>query len=513
MTVRDPRTTTAVPGRARAAYVLGALALVGLGLRLAWLRGEPFDFFAERQLYDALMARGMWADLGGRPPSGTAAAVAAGQTQVIEPPITQALAAGLYRVTGGEHLALARAVLALAWVVAVAPLWRLGRALVGPAGAWAAAVVWLCCPFTLAVSRSFQPDGLMLVLVVGTALALVRDAAAPTPRRRWTAVAWGSAAVFVKIHAVFVVGWLVVALAVRRGGVRELVRRRTLVDLAVVAGPALVYLVAGAVTGATDTTTGGRIHLDLLGQPGIWGHWWLTSGTVAGPSGLVVVAVALVVGRGLARTVLAAVTAGYVSAGLVFPYHYATHSYHQLTLVLALALALAIVVETLARAWAARGPLAPTAVALALLVVTWVALTALVPSSSRPFHGPDAQWRHDVAAAREIGALLDHSPDAVLLGQDYGFVLRYYGYLAGPTWPTLNEVAKERLDGLPELSPADRLARLDAEAGGSLRWFVVADLDSYDGEPGLAAYLAATYPVAERGDGWLVYDLAAPDRR
>ena len=506
MTVQGPAAEATAVTRPRAPYVLATLGVVGLVLRLAWLREEPFDFFAERQLYDALMARGFWAELGGSPPAGTAAAVAQGRTQVIEPPVIQALAAGLYRLTGGEHLALARAVLALVWVIGVVPLWRLARALVGSTGAWAAAVVWLFSPFAVAVSRSFQPDGLMLVLVVATALALVREEADPTPRRRWVAVLWGAAALLVKIHAVFVVGCLFVALALRRGGGRELVARRTLTDVVVVGAPALAYLVAGAVTGATDTTTGGRIHLDLLVRPDVWGHWWLTSGTVAGPTGLVVVAVALVVGRGAARAVLAAVTAGYVAGGVVFPYHYATHSYHQLTLVLAVALALAVLVAALTRAWAGQGPLAPRPLALALLVATWAALVPLTPSSAQPFRGADPQWRHDVAAAREIGRLLGHSPDAVLLGQDYGFVLGYYGYLAGPTWPTLNEVAKERLDGLPALSPADRLARL-ADSDGPLRWFVVADLASYDGEPGLAAYLEATYPVAGRGDGWIVYDL------
>lgn len=44
---------------------VGAVSTLALVARLWALTGAPYDFHPTRQLFDALMARGFWLDLGG----------------------------------------------------------------------------------------------------------------------------------------------------------------------------------------------------------------------------------------------------------------------------------------------------------------------------------------------------------------------------------------------------------------------------------------------------------------
>ena len=190
----------------RVAVPLGALMVAGAGLRLWALSDQPFDFHTDRQLYDVLMSRAFWVDLGGTPPGGTTDAILAARPETIEPPVTQLGAALLYRLTGGESVWLVRAVLALVWVAAAVPLWRTVTRLTGRQAAGVlAAASWVLTPFGVVASRSFQPDGLTLVCGVLSIAAMVRYDETPARRSWWSAALWASAAAFVKVTAVFVV--------------------------------------------------------------------------------------------------------------------------------------------------------------------------------------------------------------------------------------------------------------------------------------------------------------------
>ena len=66
---------------------IGSLMAVAVVVRLIGIGLEPLTFHGSRQLYDALMARGFWLDLGGQVPAGTEGAVRAATSAVIAPPV------------------------------------------------------------------------------------------------------------------------------------------------------------------------------------------------------------------------------------------------------------------------------------------------------------------------------------------------------------------------------------------------------------------------------------------
>jgi 4-amino-4-deoxy-L-arabinose transferase-like glycosyltransferase len=102
---------------------------------------------------------------------------------MIELPLLEAIVAGFWRVVGEEHLWIGRLLSALFWVAGGAFLFRIATRLTTPAGAIAALSVFLFLPFAVVAGRSFQPDPLMVMLLLATILGLLRYAEQPSGRR------------------------------------------------------------------------------------------------------------------------------------------------------------------------------------------------------------------------------------------------------------------------------------------------------------------------------------------
>lgn len=486
-----------------AVVVIGCVALA---LRLRHLSGAPFEFHAVRQLYDVLMARGLWLDIGGRPPEGTAAAVAAATSPVIEPPVVQLGAAAVYRVIGHESVAVVRGVLALVWVAGTLPLVRALRATTrGTVPVLVGAAVWLLAPFGVVASRSFQPDGPLVVALAWLVSALLREDERPRSRRREAGVvAAAGIAVFLKLTAVFFVVPLLVALQWREHGPRSLLRPRTVVHLGLALVPGAAFYLWGVLSGTLDGQTGGRVLPHLLVDPWFWRQWALMTLQAVGPVGVVAVVAGTVLARGALRAVLVALCSGYAAFGVVFTYHYATHTYYHLPLVLVLALAVASIADAVRRVLLARDAAAPRVLAGTLLLVATGAGLLLTPYRAVAPDRPPGDWSRGVTQAREAGRLLDHSDHVLFLSQDAGLVMQTYGYLAGAEWPSSGDLWKESVDGSPARSVPERMADLRTRVDAT--WFLVSDFAELRQQPELATYLQQL-PVGATGDGWVAYRL------
>ncbi len=180
---------------------------LGLALRLFDLSNPPLDFHPTRQLFAAIKARGLYyqtltnvpdwqKDLAVRQWEGEA---------TIEPPLMENLAAWLYRFTG-EQVWIPRTFSVVFWMLGGLFLFLLARNLTqSPPAAVAALAFYLFLPYGMTASRAFQPDPLMVMLLIISWWALETWGRRPT--WGWTLVAGisGGLAIFVKFPAAFFV--------------------------------------------------------------------------------------------------------------------------------------------------------------------------------------------------------------------------------------------------------------------------------------------------------------------
>jgi len=455
------------------------------------------------------MARGFWVHLGGSVPAGWHDAVLASQPPVIEPPVVQGLAALLYRVSGGEHLGVVRLLLAATWIAAAPAVWSASARLSSRTAAVTATAVWCLAPYGVAASRSFQPDGLMTVLIASTVWAVVRDDDVRTGSSRWLAVGLGAAAVFVKLVAAFTIVPLLVLYVLRRRREGDTSWRRPAVDVGAALAPGVGFLLVGMASGLLDGQEGGRVFPELLARSGFWTGWGEMALRVGGGLLLFCAVVGVVWARGRAGATVASLGVGYVAFGVVFTYHYRSHDYYHLPLVLFVAMGVGLFADK-AVARLRDGGASP-AMAFggvgALLVVGLVLTNTLYPYVER---AQPPVWEARVVRAAQIGEALQHSTSVVVSGPAYGQIEEYYGGIAAAAWPEAGDIQLDELSGRATMSAAARLDELQAARGEPFTWFVIADRGQYDSDPDLRAFLDGGFTVGARGDGWWAYRLDEP---
>ncbi len=499
-------------GRAPVATLTLALLLVGgFLLRLDGVRSAPLDFFPIRQYHGALVAQKLY--LEGRPdlPQWKQRVLAAvdGEEALVEPPLLEAVAVVGYQLSGEEQLWIPRVVSALAWVIGGFLLYRLARRIAGQPGSLVAAAVFLFAPYAVLASRSFQPDPLMVVLIIASTLAAVRYDERPTRSRLGMAVAVAALPLLVKpgVSVPFVAA-VFVALVVRRLGIRRAVTEPALWLFALAAVPMLAYYVYGAFV--ADFLTGQiqeKIKPSLLVERNFW-YGWRRQGTFVltyprtlEPLAAIVVAAslsgALLARRGQARTLLIALWVGYLLLGLVFTFHIHTHHYYSLPVIPLVALSLGALLDAVLRRLSGdrlAGQVAVTA-AVCLLAAVGVSIQ-LHPRLSSP------EYDRTASVYERIGDAAGHPAKALYVDRHYGAPIAYHGEMAGRVLLTGYETEREAGAAVEK---AERLAR-----AGLASCVVVTDDSLLDQYREFAAALRERFLVRARGDGFVVFDLEQP---
>jgi hypothetical protein len=231
-------------------------------------------------------------------------------------------------------------------------------------------------------------------------------------------------------------------------------------------------------------------------------YWTGVATQLSGDFGLVLLAamvVALVVARGRLRLLLWASVVAYAAFAIAFDYRVATHSYYSLPAFVAVSLGTAEAVEAIARWVASRGFSSLAKRGAAVVVVALALIVALTDIRSYDIKPALAE----IARARAIGPLVCHSTKTLMITPVYGTLERYYGDIAGSSWPTF---ADQRLSVLQGQQQPTAAVRLEQYRNAGYRWVILTDASVTAEQPALAPALAS-YPVAFRGSGWRVYDL------
>src|SRR5688572_22976646 len=198
--------------------VLRGIALVlvfgaALAIRLYDLTDLPLDFHPTRQLLSAIKARGLYYETqpDGVPTWKLETAIRQAKLKAdVEPVVFERLVAFTYRFTG-EQVWLARIYSSLFWLIGGIFLFMLVRELISFEGAIFSTAYYLFFPYAIIASRSFQPDPLMVMLILAFWWMFSRwitfISNSPDGRRTWgyalLAGLLGGFAIFIKFSAAF----------------------------------------------------------------------------------------------------------------------------------------------------------------------------------------------------------------------------------------------------------------------------------------------------------------------
>lgn len=480
------------------------LALVfGLGafLRYSDLSAPLLDFHPTRQLFSAIKARGLYyqtlpnvpawqKDLALRQSTGEA---------TIEPPLMEHLAAALYTRFGQENTALPRAISATFWLLGAVFLFRLAQNLTAsPPAALVSVAFFLLLPYAIPASRAFQPDPLMVMLIIIFWWSI--ENWARRPAWKWTLISGlsGGLAILVKFPAAFfIVGGALGAILAHSSLLQTLKRPQTWALILLGLLPPAAYLYYGLyLAGFLGQQFGGRFYPEMWLSPFFYLRWFLTLSNVMN---VFWVAVALLSGMVFtakpAKTFLTSLWLAYLAYGLTFARHISSHDYYSLPFIPIAALSLAPFAAELfsffqGKLQASR----PLQFFVFISLFLALALFSVDQYLARRTH----DYRPQAAFWAEVGETIGHQPGVIAVITDYGYPLAYYGWQNADPWPLA-----------PTIQDFDEVFnRLTANKA----YFLVTDFDEYAHQPQLQKRLTENYPILAQAHGFILFDLYHPKK-
>jgi len=481
------------------ALTLFLLFGVALGIRAYDITDLPLDFHPSRQLFSAVKARGMYYEtLPGVPEEQRTFAIQQWKTKVtIEPEIIEHIAVFFYRLTGKEQLWIPRMVSALFWLVGGIFTYLLARDLVSIDGAVLALTFYLLAPYGIFASRSFQPDPLMVILILAFWWLVYRWSTKPA--WKWAVLAGliGGMAIFVKfVAAFFVIGGALGAL-LGRFKLRELIRNPQMWALGMLGVlPGAAWIIYGKFfAGLFGGDLSGRFVPTLLVSPLFYLQWQVKAATVASGIGIMFGLIGLFLVNRRTRTFLLGLWGAYLVFGLYFDYHISTHDYYSLPLLPIVGLSLAPVGSLFFIRLRNAGS---NWVRIALFVILMYGIFSSVWNVRNEMKSID--YRPQEAYWAEIHKMLGLQKSVIALTEDYGLRMVYWGWLKTALWPSSGDLYQADVRGNQRDTE-----KLFSETAASKALFLVTDLDDFAKQTELQALLNG-YSVFQ-GDGYLVYDL------
>ena len=241
----------------------------------------------------------------------------------------------------------------------------------------------------------------------------------------------------------------------------------------------------------------------LLAEPNYWENWYRLMISVAGRWIIVFSAVGLFFIRSPEKTALMlGLWAGYFVFGIVFTFHIHTHDYYHLMLLPISALSISFAASSLLRDLNINNPI--WRIAFWCLLV-FAVLLSVRESVSRL---GDKSYSVRIKKYREIGETVNHSMNSLILDNDYGNGLMYYGRVACPDgwqWPTGTELDPDDKDGPSGDKAKDLLNQRISEI--SPQYFIIADPLLLQYQKGLKEELDSKYTLIASTPDYIVYDL------
>lgn len=497
------------PTRIVVIILLIVMLLAGFAVRMIDHDELPLDYAATRVLHSFIMARGYYYQMDTPQTNAVDQSlrdfmITAGESEPsIEPPVMEYLVAFTYRLMGHESMLVARLYSSLFWIIGGLGLFLLARKMMPLMGAYAALAYYLFNQLGAVVSRNFQPESLMIMLIIWALYFQYLWSENDTLRNAILAGLFTGLAVLVKAPAVFFVGFTMIGLVFYKGIFKSLKNWRVYLIAALSLLPAVLYYTLSATVGGNSGAIfGARWFPSLFTDPNWYSDWLKMAASVVRVFPLVLALLGFFFLKTRSgRTFYAWMWLGYLPYGFMFAYHIYTHDYYHLPLIPIVALGfgavIAVLFEKLEVNWKTWLPRA----VIILLAVFSIALAVqrirgvLVAKS----------YRHEAKYWQDLGDVLGHNSSVIALTHDYGYRLIYWGFVQPELWPTEGDQTVKELQG----STDPEFAQYFEMKTKGMDYFLVTLLNDFESQGELHDYLFDNYPYTE-GDGYYIFDLNTP---
>jgi 4-amino-4-deoxy-L-arabinose transferase-like glycosyltransferase len=391
---------------------------------------------------------------------------------ILEPPITEYLVSLIYRVMGSEQLWVSHLLTSLFWLIGGVFLYQIAKKVVSTDAAVFATTYYLFVSLGILISRSFQPDSLMILLFLISLYSILRYYEKPKMSALLIAGSITGLTLLYRPLVLFTLMGAYTSLAIyQRNSWKFIFERNFLLFVAISLLPSVIYygygiFIAGYLRWKIETSF--RPHLYLHRE--YWKGWLLLAINGAGYLALIGALIGLpILRKGLPQALLLGLWVGYLVFGLVFTMHIHTHTYYQAQLIPIVAFSLSSLMalipsylRQLSNNWFWWLPIMG-----ALLLTAFFNVQDVRGNVG-------AQVFESEQTAREVGEIVKHSSNTAFVARFYGLPLQYYGQFSGAPWPKAIEYWLYRRSDERALSIEERLNSL----GFAPEYFVITDFDS-----------------------------------
>jgi hypothetical protein len=481
--------------------------LLATGIRGMTITEWPIDFHLTRQYHGSNIARRIWLHAAGTEAGSPEHRWLENQTRpIIEPPIVESLTASGYYTVGREIPWLGVALTSIFWLAGGVFVFATGRHLSGGVfGGLLAAAFYLLSPFGMVVSRSFQPESLM---VLALTIAMWQAVRRPPLESTNNALRFGviaGIAILIKPGILFLplLGLVVLPSLMERGIRITLSHRQTYLVVGLMLIPSLLYVVF-----CLSDQLGSKLLPQLLLSSEFYSAWLVqverTIGWVA------------ILAAGLGSCLMVSqnrnwsgfgLLAGYVAYAMFFTWHTMTHNYYQAPLVPIIAVCLSPLAE-LARVGLKKYELLnwTRAVCAALLVIAVVRFGL----PSRKFVKSPERLQKREALYREIGQRVGGGNTVICLSEEYGLPLMHHGWIVTKWWPTEADHRHQVARGVEHTTQQSQLSKLIEDHHPT--HFVITNMTEFKRQESLRQLLNDNYEKLSDTEGWVGYRLNPANR-
>ena len=423
----------------------------------------------------------------------------------IEPPIMENAAAELYRYFG-ETTAIPRAISASIWMLGGMFLFLLSKNLSqSHQTAFFSLAFYLLLPYAISASRAFQPDPLMICLIIMFWWSMEHWGRESSWKWTFASGISGGLAILVKFPAVFFIIGGALGIIIASITIPTAIKKiQTWVIVVLGLIPPAAYLYYGTyVARFLGRQFNDRIYPEMWISPFFYLRWFLKFENVISVPWMALALAGLVIFANKKEKIfLGSLWLSYLLYGLTFAHHISSHDYYSLPAIPLIALCISLAAVAFSKTLLATSatihlpnkylPAIPLQLfynSLLLGSILLITVTQYTQMRANDYRAQANFWQ-------EVGNAVGHQPGVIALTTDYGYPLAYYGWQNSSLWPasvniqdydeTFNDLAKNK------------------------DYFLITDFEEYDRQPGLQERLEKTFPVLAQGRGYLVFDLGHP---